>query len=139
MGFGVVAAEIRTLADSVSTSVGRIDALVRSIQDSSRGLSATAKQQAELGRETVHQTLATRDSFDSIYERMERTAGAAREIATAAAQQQAAARSIVEVMQQVSAGVTSTAAASRQLAESAGDVEREANSLSSGLSDFKTS
>lgn len=138
-GFGVVASEIRTLADSVSTSVGRIAGLVRGIQDSSAALSQTAEQQASVAQETVVQTMQTRDSLDAIYDRMDRTAVAAREIATAAAQQQAAARSIVEVMTQVSQGVSGTAASARQLAEAAGDIEREAGTLSSSLSGFKRS
>lgn len=137
-GFGVVAAEIRTLADSVSTSIGRIDALVSSIQDASRELAGSAEAQANLGEETVRQTGRTRESFDEIYARMDRTAVAAREIATAASQQQSAARQIVEVMQQVSKGVSSTAASSRQLAESAADVKREASRLAGGLQGFKT-
>lgn len=136
-GFGVVAAEIRTLADSVSTSIGRIGSLVSSIQDASKELAASADAQASLGSDTVRQTGHTRESFDEIYARMERTAGAAREIATAAAQQQSAARQIVEVMQQVSRGVTGTATSSRQLAEAAGDVKREAGKLANGLRGFK--
>lgn len=137
-GFGVVASEIRTLADSVSTSVGRIEHLVRGIQESSGVLTSTAERQATVAQETVTHTLRTRDSFDAIYDRMERTASAAREIATAAAQQQAAARSIVDVMQQVSEGVTMTAASARQLADSAGDVEREAGRLTGSLRGFRT-
>lgn len=136
-GFGVVASEIRNLADSVSTSVGRIEELVHSIQDASRELAATAERQAELGHSTVQETARTRDKFDEIYERMSRTAAAAREIATAASQQQSAARQIVGVMQQVSQGVSGTAAQSRQLAESASDIKREANTLSGGLQGFK--
>lgn len=136
-GFGVVAAEIRTLADSVSTSIGRIGALVSSIQDASKELAASAEAQASLGNETVQKTVHTRESFDEIYARMERTATAAREIATAASQQRSAARQIVDVMQQVSQGVTSTAASSRQLAESAGEVKREAGRLAGGLQGFK--
>lgn len=136
-GFGVVAAEIRTLADSVSTSIGRIGSLVNNIQDASKELAASADAQATLGDATVHETGRTRESFDEIYARMDRTAAAAREIATAASQQQSAARQIVDVMQQVSRGVSGTAASSRQLAESAGDVKREAGRLASGLQGFK--
>lgn len=136
-GFAVVATEIRTLADSVSTSVIRIESLVRSIQDASKTLSATAKQQAELGEESVGDGKRTRDSFDEIYERMNRTAAAAREIATAATQQQSAARQIVVVMHQVSEGVSSTAAAARQVADSSNEVKREASSLSQGLKGYR--
>lgn len=136
-GFGVVATEIRNLADSVSTSIGRIDSLVRSIQDASRELAATAEAQAGLGESTLAETNVTRDKFDEIYDRMTKTAQASREIATAAAEQQAAARQIVSVMQQVSEGVSSTAAAARQLAESSNDVKREAGKLAGGLQGFK--
>ncbi len=136
-GFGVVATEIRNLADSVSTSIGRIDELVRAIQASSKALTLTAEQQASDGQHAVVETMRTRDSFDAIFDRMERTASAAREIASAASQQQSAARSIVEVMQQVSQGVSGTAASARQLAEAAGDVEREANGLAGNLRRFR--
>lgn len=136
-GFGVVATEIRSLAESVSTSVGRIEALIRAIQDASKELAATAERQAELGATTVDETSRTRDKFDEIYDRMERTASAAREIATAASQQQSAGRQIVQVMQQVSQGVSGTAAAARQLADASGDVKSEAKQLSGGLQGFK--
>ena len=136
-GFGVVAAEIRTLADSVSTSIGRISALVNSIQDASRELAGSAEAQASLGAETVSETGRTRESFDEIFARMETTAVAAREIATAAVQQQSAARQIVEVMQQVSNGVSSTARSAREVSGSADEVKREADKLSSGLRGFR--
>lgn len=136
-GFAVVATEIRTLADSVSTSIIRIEDLVRNIQDASKVLSETARLQAQLGEESVSEGRRTRDSFDEIYGRMDRTAAAAREIATAAAQQQAAARQIVTVMHQVSSGVTATAAAARQLADSSNEVKREASSLSMGLKGYR--
>ncbi len=136
-GFGVVATEIRSLADSVSTSVQRIETLVRTIQESSKDLAATSEQQAEMGQSAVGESGRTRDKFDEIFERMNRTAAAAREIATAAAQQQSAARQIVQVMHQVSEGVSSSASASRQLASAAGDIKRETSSLSGGLRGFK--
>ena len=137
-GFGVVATEIRGLADSVATSVGRITTLVNGIQTASKVLSDTANQQGEVATNTVIAGAKTRESFDDILTQMERTAAAAREIASAAAQQQAASKQIVEVMQQVSSGVTKTATASRGLAESAGDVKQEAEILHRGLGRFRT-
>ena len=136
-GFGVVSTEIRTLANSVSSSVSRIANLVSGIQSASKSLSATAAEQGDLAAESVQSTDRTRESLDDILEQMSRTAAAAREIASAATQQQVAARQIVEVMQQVSTGVSGTAASSRQLAESAGDVKREAETLTRGLGRFR--
>ncbi len=114
-GFGVVATEIRTLADSVSSSAGHIASLVDGIQGASRILTETANSQGDSATNTVQSAAQTRRSFDDILEQMERTAHAAREIAAAAQEQQAASRQIVEVMQQVSSGVTGNAAASQQL------------------------
>jgi len=136
-GFGVVAAQIRTLADSVSMSVGQINKLVAGIQEASRGLAANAERQVLHGTETVQETMLMRDSFDEIYARMDNTAAAAREIAAAASQQQAATKQIVAVMQQVSEGVASTATSARQVSGSATDIKREAGALSSGLRGFK--
>lgn len=136
-GFGVVSTEIRTLANSVSASVSEIGGLVAGIQSTSRSLTATAAEQAELATNTVIGSARTRASFDDILEQMARTAAAAREIAAAATQQQTAARQIVDVMQQVSAGVTESAASTRQLAASAGDVRSEAEVLHKGLGRFR--
>jgi methyl-accepting chemotaxis protein len=137
-GFGVVAVEIRTLADSVSTSAGRIAQLVDGIQGASRILTETANSQGDSATTTVQSAAQTRRSFDDILEQMERTAHAAREIAAAAQQQQAASRQIVEVMHQVSSGVTGNAAASQELASSADNIQREAESLTRGLGKFRT-
>jgi methyl-accepting chemotaxis protein len=136
-GFSVVSTEIRKLADSVSESVNRIGTLVSGIQDASSSLAMTANQQAEVASSTVSTGAETAKSFNDILAQMERTAAAASEIAAAAAQQQAASRQIVEVMMQVSAGVNGAAASSRQLAESAGDVRREAKELHRGMDHFR--
>jgi methyl-accepting chemotaxis protein len=137
-GFGVVATEIRTLADSVATSAGRIGTLVASIQSASRDLAGTAEQQAGLGETAVAETDRTRDKFDEIYARMTKTADAAREIASAAQQQQAATRQIAQVMHQVSEGVADNAASARQVASASSDVKSEAASLSDGLRRFRS-
>lgn len=137
-GFAVVSKEIRVLADSVTTSVIRIESLVAGIQSASRTLSATAAEQTELAEGSVVSGAEALESLQGILEQMSRTAAAAREIASAATQQQAAAGQIVEVMHQVSQGVTGSAASSRQLADSAGQVKTEAKELSRGLGRFRT-
>ena len=137
-GFGVVSAEIRTLADSVSSSIGRISALVESIQKASHALTAIAAEQGNVATDTVMAGARTQQSLDGILEQMGRTAAAAREIAAAANQQQSAATQIAQVMQDVSQGVSGSAASSRQVAESAGHVKRESEALRQGLGRFRT-
>jgi len=137
-GFAVVSKEIRTLAESVTTSVTRIETLVTGIQTASKALTVTASEQTSMAEDSVMSALETRESLEGILEQMSKTAAAAREIAAAATQQQSAAKQIVEVMHQVSQGVSGSAVSSRQLAESAGDVQKESEKLSSGLGRFRT-
>ena len=136
-GFGVVAAQIRSLADSVSASVGQINSLVGGIQEASKTLASSSEQQVVFGTEALQDVMFTRDKFDEIYAKMDNTASAAREIAAAAEQQQSAAKQIVEVMHQVSEGVAGTATSAAQVADAAGNVKREAGSLSSRLKGFR--
>jgi methyl-accepting chemotaxis protein len=137
-GFAVVSKEIRTLADSVTTSVTRIESLVHGIQSASKALSTTAGEQTRMAEDSVMSAMETRESLEGMIDQMSRTAAAAREIAAAAAQQQSAANQIVDVMHQVSQGVSGSAVSSRQLADSAGDVKRESEELSRGLGRFRT-
>jgi len=137
-GFAVVSKEIRTLADSVTTSVTRIESLVTGIQSASKALSTTAGEQTRMAEDSVMSAMETRESLEGMIDQMSRTAAAAREIAAAATQQQSAAKQIVDVMHQVSQGVSGSAVSSRQLADSAGDVKRESEELSRGLGRFRT-
>lgn len=136
-GFGVVATEIRTLADTVGSSAGRISELVAGIGQASTALASIASRQSDLTAETAKRTGSTRDTFDSILAHMESTAQAAREIAAASAQQKAAADQIVSAMQQVSMSSHETASASRQLAEASGEVEHESDTLTRSLGGFR--
>ncbi len=137
-GFGVVATEIRTLANSVGSSAGRISGLVSSIQLASESLARTAERQSEITAESARRAGGSREAFDSIFEQMSDTAAATREIAAAASQQRAAADQIVSAMQQVSTSSNETATASRQLADAASEVESEADHLTRSLGGFKT-
>lgn len=137
-GFSVVSTEIRTLADSVSRSAGRIKSLVVGVQDASSQLLKTSEQQAELTGAGVSQSRASRAVLDTIVEQVARTTSTAREIALAANEQRSAAEQLVDAMQSVSSAGTESAAAAQQLAKSARLVESEAQSLEQGMGGFKT-
>ena len=137
-GFGVVASEIRILADNVSKSAAHIKSLVGDIQSASSRLLKTADGQASLTQRGVDQSRSTREAFDSIVAQMAQTASAAREIATAASEQRAAAEQLVHAMHDVSAAGSESASAARQLADASKSVEHEAEELQRGMEDFKT-
>ncbi len=136
-GFAVVATEIRTLAESVRQSAGRINGLVAGIQSASSDLTRTARHQAELAQAGVERSRASRDSFDRIVDQMEGTAHAAREIATAATEQKVAAEQLAVVMQDVTSSADETARVARDLVGSADSVREEADELRRTLGGFR--
>lgn len=137
-GFAVVSSEIRSLADSVAQSATRIAEMVNGIQEASSRLQNAARQQSDLSDSAVGNSEESRRTFSLIVQQMEDTAMAAREIAEATVQQTRASDQLVEAMHQVSISSTETAAAARQLADSANSVEGEAEGLLRGLTRFKT-
>lgn len=136
-GFGVVATEIRSLADSVARSAGHISELVVGIQAASKALAKTAEHQAELTIVGARQAGDSNKTFEGLVGQMSSTAAAAREIAAAATQQKVAADQIVSAMQQVSSSSNESATAARQLADAAREVEGEADRLKRGLGGFR--
>jgi methyl-accepting chemotaxis protein len=136
-GFGVVATEIRSLADSVSKSTARIDELVRGIQTSSGSLSRLATDQASLATTGVEMGRRSADAFSDILDRMAHTASAAREIATAAAQQGAASGQVLDAMQQVTAAASESSAAAGQVAQAARAIDDKGRQLQGGVDGFR--
>lgn len=136
-GFGVVATEIRTLADSVSQSTARIDDLVRGIQTSSGALSRLANDQASLATTGVDLGRRSADAFSDILDRMAHTAAAAREIATAAAQQGSASGQVLDAMQQVTAAASESSAAAGQVAQAARALDDKGRQLQNGVDGFR--
>lgn len=136
-GFAVVAAEIRKLADSVSSSTARIGQMVGGIHAATKRLAALAADQTEAtghGAELGHRTS---DSFSAILEQMSATAAAAREIATAASQQRAAAEQVVLAMQQVTGAASDTRGAAEALSKTAREIDAAGRDLEGGVGNFR--
>ncbi len=136
-GFGVVATEIRTLAESVTKSTARIESLLATIRDGSNALtSAAGNQESRIG-EAAERGRRTEDTFTEIVDKMSATTSAAREIAAAAEQQRAASEQVVQAMHQVSAAAADTAAAARQVEGAVDDVVRRTRDLDDSLAGFR--
>ncbi|TDB38725.1 MAG: methyl-accepting chemotaxis protein [Actinobacteria bacterium] len=136
-GFGVVSAEIRKLAESVSASTNRIDALIGSIQRAATELSRDADEQARLAAESVEQTERSGYAFGTIVDQASSTAGAAREIASAASQQRSASEQVLSAMHQVSTAATETATAAKQVASAVREIDVQARALEEGMRGFR--
>jgi len=136
-GFGVVATEIRTLAESVTHSTARIETLLATIRDGSNALTRAAGSQEDRIGEAAERGHRTETTFTEIVDKMSATTSAAREIAAAADQQRAASEQVVQAMHQVAMAATETAAAARQVEGAVDDVVKRTRDLDDSLSGFR--
>lgn len=136
-GFGVVATEIRTLAESVTDSTARIETLLSTIRDGSSALSRAAGSQETRIGSAAERGQRTEATFTEIVDKMSATTAAAREIAAAAEQQRAASEQVVQAMHQVSSAAADTASAARQVESAVDDVVRRTRDLDDSLTRFR--
>ncbi|MFA5844927.1 MAG: methyl-accepting chemotaxis protein [Coriobacteriia bacterium] len=136
-GFSVVAAEIRSLADSVTDSTARIEETVGSIQRGTSGLASKAENHATLAGDSVEMVSRTGSTFSDIVEQMAATASAARQIAAAAAQQRTASDQILGAMLQVNNATDENARAARDVADSVRDLDGESRKMRDNLRGFR--
>jgi methyl-accepting chemotaxis protein len=136
-GFGVVAAQIRELADSVSASTSRIDLVVKEIRRSTSSLADMSRDQNRMAEESVGLGRKAAGAFGDILEQMQSTAAAARQIAAAAVEQRTATTQVVQAMQQVSTSSNETAHAARQVNTAAQEVRQSGVELDDNLRGFR--
>lgn len=102
--FGVVAVEIRRLADSVVESTGEIEARITEIQDAVNRLVMSSEKSSQLTQEgqeyASHTVVMLIESVDGV----EETADAARQISTSIQQQQVASSQVVTALKDISEG-----------------------------------
>ncbi len=136
-GFGVVAAEIRALADSVSHSTARIDEMVRAIQGATNKLAGLAASQYSSSDQSVEMGSKASEAFNDILEQLSATTSAVREIAKAASEQQGAAEQVVMAMQQVTTAAGESKAAAEDIATAAAEVDSLENDLERSVQHFR--
>jgi methyl-accepting chemotaxis protein len=136
-GFGVVASEIRGLANSVSESTARIEEMVSEIQAATGGLAGLSRDQSRLADQSVNAGHESAKAFIDILEKMMSTAAAARQIAAAAVQQRSATGQVVEAMQQVSQAQAQTVSVARRVSESAREVQEQGAELDESFKGFR--
>ncbi len=106
--FGVVAVEIRRLADSVVESTGGIEARITEIQDAVNRLVMSSEKSSQLAQEgqeyASHTVVMLIESVDGV----EETADAARQISTSIQQQQVASSQVVMALKDISEGTRIT-------------------------------
>ena len=103
--FGVVAAEIRRLADSVMESTGGIEAKTTEIQDYINRLIITSERGSVRVRKGIDDTMETAEVLNAIVDAAQETTGAAQQISLSTQQQKTASGQVVVALREI-VGVT---------------------------------
>ena len=127
--FGVVAAEIRRLADSVTDSTGEIESKVSEIQDSISRLVITSEKGASGIVEGMEATTHTASRLNELVDAASKTASAAQQISLSTQQQKTAVGQVVIALREIVGTTHHTAQSMSQLS----DVSRNLAGLSSDM------
>lgn len=112
-GFGVVATEIRKLADESKRSAERIASLVAEIQQATNSVVMAAEQGSKNVDESARLATQSGDSFHRLTDSIGSASESVQQIAMNSQQQAAAVRQVVEAMTSLDAGARDAAAAVR--------------------------
>ncbi len=131
--FGVVAAEIRRLAESIVESTDEIKAAITQMQEDTNDLVGSSEESAKRLQDGFRHTEATALALHEIRERARDTAESAKQISRAARKQQDASRRVLGALQDMAAGLRETMANGHGSARELDDVASELRVLSERL------
>jgi methyl-accepting chemotaxis protein len=152
-GFGVVADEIKSLAEETADATGEVEALVSAVEDSTESAAddmVEMREEIEDGRQSVDETV---NSLESIAERIEEANDGIQSINDATDEQASSTQTVVgmveevsevsdrtaEEAQNVSAAAEEQSSAIEQISASADSLSARAEELGDLASQFETS
>lgn len=135
--FGVVAAEIRRLADSVTESTGEIEQKVNEIQATIARLVVTSEKGSSGIREGMDESSQTAKLLSTMVDGAGETNNAAQQINLSSQQQKTASGQVVEVLRDMVTTTSDTADAVRRIAEIATDMTAISATLEERVERFR--
>lgn len=130
--FGVVAAEIRRLADNVMESTGEIESRGHEIQEAINHLVIASEKESKAIREGMEYSKNTADLLISIVGGAESTSGAAKQISLSTQQQKTASDPVVTALREIDEGARQTSEAISHISL----ISRDLSVLSDNLKDL---
>jgi methyl-accepting chemotaxis protein len=130
--FGVVAVEIRRLADSVMESTGEIESKINEIQDSINRLVIASEKGSKGIQEGLDHTNQTATSLFDIVESAQATQDAAKQISLSTQQQKTASSQVVTALREIASGANQTSDSINQISS----ISRKLTGLSDTLKDL---
>jgi methyl-accepting chemotaxis protein len=135
--FGVVAAEIRRLADSVTDSTGEIEAKVNEIQDSISRLVINSEKGAAGITAGMDATANTADRLGELVEEASQTTGAAQQISLSTQQQKTASNQVVVALREIVTASSHTAQSISRISQISHDMTATSAELREMVGQFK--
>ncbi|MBF0096862.1 MAG: hypothetical protein HQM04_07745 [Magnetococcales bacterium] len=135
--FGVVAAEIRRLADSVMESTGHIAARVEQIHATIEGLVLAARRDAEQVEEGMEISMRAAHMLAEVVEGVGSTTDATQQISLATQQQETANRQILVALQGIELGIQQSSASINQTSQGIKAMAHLAQSQKEQVARFK--
>ena len=135
--FGVVAAEIRRLADSVTDSTGEIEAKVSEIQDSISRLVITSEKGADGIAAGMDATAITAERLGELVEEASQTSSAAQQISFSTQQQKTASNQVVVALREIVAVSAHTAESINRISQISQDMAVTSVELREMVGQFK--
>lgn len=134
--FGVVAAEIRRLADSVTESTGEITTKVAEIQESINRLVISSEKGSAGIQQGMADSAATADILQALVDAASETTSSAQQISLSTQQQRTASNQVVVALREIVTASSDTALAVRQIAQFARDMSNLSVDLKGRMDQF---
>jgi methyl-accepting chemotaxis protein len=135
--FGVVAAEIRRLADSVTESTGEITGKVGEIQESINRLVISSEKGSAGIQQGIADSADTADALRALVEAASEASSSAQQISLSTQQQRTASNQVVVALREIVTASSETAQAVRQIARVARDMSELSAKLKERMDRFK--
>jgi methyl-accepting chemotaxis protein len=137
--FGVVAVEIRRLADSVMASTGEIETKVGEIQEAINRLVIASEKGSKGIRAGMDRSSQTAGLLKNMVEAAQSTTDAAKQISLSTQQQKTASNQVVVALKEIMAGSKQTSNAIQQISAITRQMTQLSDSLGRAVATFKVS
>ncbi len=135
--FGVVAVEIRRLADSVMESTGEIEAKINEIQEAINGLVIASEKGSRGIREGMEHSNQTAALLLDIVDDAQSTQEAAKQISLSTQQQKTASNQVVTALREIASGAKQTSDSIQQIIAISRNLTDLSDSLKGQVRQFK--
>ncbi|BCB95191.1 hypothetical protein JZK55_01130 [Dissulfurispira thermophila] len=135
--FGVVAVEIRRLADSVMESTREIEAKINEIQDAIDRLVIVSEKGSKGIQEGMEHSSEAAQTLFAIVDAAQETTNAAKQISLSTQQQKTASDQVLAALREISTGASQTAGSVNQISQACVDLARLSRDMKEIIDSFK--